>query len=308
MKKFKLALLLLISSLSTWSQTNTFPPSGNIGIGTTSPLYPIHISGNGGSSDPLATLYLDATGNHGGIVINSETSKQSHLRFSENGSLKWQLRAANQMTDDFRLYSWGAAADVMTWQYNTGNVGIGTVTPSAKLHVQDNSGYAFGFVLSNTHFAGHGLLIQGGGTTGNRYILQLKDAIGNDRMTIHDTGEVGIGTISTGNHKLAVEGTIGAREIKVEASGWSDFVFENDYELRSLEEIEEFISKNKHLPEIPSEAEVSENGINLGEMDSRLLQKIEELTLYMIDMNKRMDQLEKKNGELIKEISSLKKE
>ncbi len=123
-----------------------------------------------------------------------------------------------------------------------------------------------------------------------------------------DGGSVGIGTSVSGSHKLAVEGSIGAREIKVEASGWSDFVFENNYELRTLEEVEEHINENGHLPEIPSEDEVAENGINLGEMDAKLLQKIEELTLYMIQMNKEMAELKAKNEQLVKEVSALKNE
>ncbi|MDE0472503.1 MAG: hypothetical protein OXH57_11240, partial [Ekhidna sp.] len=99
-------------------------------------------------------------------------------------------------------------------------------------------------------------------------------------------GAIGIGTVKTGSHKLAVEGSIGAREVKVKASGWSDFVFEKDYTLRPLEEVEQHINENGHLPEIPNEAEVAENGINLGEMNVKLLQKIEELTLYLIEQNK----------------------
>ena len=118
-------------------------------------------------------------------------------------------------------------------------------------------------------------------------------------------GSVGIGTATTGTHRLAVEGSIGAREIVVETSGWSDFVFENDYKLQTLEEVEEHISENGHLPEIPSEEEVIENGINLGDMDAKLLQKIEELTLYLIEQNKRMNKLEVKNAELEKKISAL---
>ncbi len=113
---------------------------------------------------------------------------------------------------------------------------------------------------------------------------------------------VGIGTTSTGSHKLAVEGSIGAREVRVEPEGWSDFVFEDDYKLRTLEEVEVYLSVNKHLPEIPSAKEVTENGINLGDMNAKLLQKIEELTLYMIAMNKRMKQLEKENSELKNEV------
>ncbi len=101
-------------------------------------------------------------------------------------------------------------------------------------------------------------------------------------ISINNSGNVGIGTTTTGTHKLAVNGTIGAREIKVEATGWSDFVFEDDYELKDLVKVEAFIKENNHLPDVPSEKEVLENGIQLGEMDAKLLQKIEELTLYLI--------------------------
>ena len=91
----------------------------------------------------------------------------------------------------------------------------------------------------------------------------------------------------------------------MEATKWSDFVFGIDYELRTLEEVEKHINAKGHLPEIPSEAEVTENGINLGEMNAKLLQKIEELTLYLIEQNKqnqtqqaRIEQLEQKLSQL----------
>ncbi|CAL1516423.1 hypothetical protein [Chitinophaga sp. MM2321] len=99
-------------------------------------------------------------------------------------------------------------------------------------------------------------------------------------------GSVGIGTLTTGPHKLAVEGTIGARKVKVQQSTWADYVFHPEYQLPSLTAVEEFILDNKHLPGIPSEAEVNNNGIDLGDMDKMLLQKIEELTLYMIELKK----------------------
>ena len=79
-----------------------------------------------------------------------------------------------------------------------------------------------------------------------------------------------------------------------------NFVFAENYKLKPLKEVEKFITKNKHLPDVPSESEVIENGISLGDMDAILLQKIEELTLYMID-------LEKQNQQLSKEIKQLKK-
>lgn len=107
-------------------------------------------------------------------------------------------------------------------------------------------------------------------------------------------GSVAIGTVNPGTHALAVEGTIGAREVKVNTDVWPDFVFEEDYELQPLSEIETFIKENKHLPDIPSEAEVKENGISVGEMNAKLLQKIEELTLYILEQNKRIEKLEEK--------------
>ena len=116
---------------------------------------------------------------------------------------------------------------------------------------------------------------------------------------------------STGNHKLAVEGSIGAREIKVESKGWSDFVFEENYELPTLIDVENHINEKGHLKDIPSAKEIEKNGFLLGEMDAKLLQKIEELTLYTIDQEKEIQQLKNNNTDSAKkelEIDSLQKE
>ncbi|SIO51625.1 hypothetical protein [Chitinophaga niabensis] len=113
-------------------------------------------------------------------------------------------------------------------------------------------------------------------------------------------GNVGVGT-NTPQSKLAINGTITATKVRVTQTGWSDFVFKENYPLRSLAEVESFIKTNQHLPDIPSEKEVTANGNDLGEMDKKLLQKIEELTLYLIDLKKeneamklRLEKLEKK--------------
>ena len=118
---------------------------------------------------------------------------------------------------------------------------------------------------------------------------------------VNGGGNVGIGLLDPGANKLAVNGNIKAREVKVTLAGWSDFVFEDDYDLPTLEEVEKYIKTHRHLPEIPSAKEVEENGVELGKMDSKLLQKIEELTLYIIDQEKRIRKLEAINTQLMKE-------
>lgn len=106
------------------------------------------------------------------------------------------------------------------------------------------------------------------------------------------SGNIGIGTANTFGYKLAVNGTIGAKEVKVEiTSPWPDFVFDINYKLRTLYEVEQFIKLNNHLPEIPSEVEIRDSGIGLGEMNAKLLQKVEELTLYLIEIKKENDNL-----------------
>ncbi|MCL6220591.1 interleukin-like EMT inducer domain-containing protein [Zunongwangia pacifica] len=110
-------------------------------------------------------------------------------------------------------------------------------------------------------------------------------------LSLNHLGNVGIG-LTTPDSKLAVNGNIHAKEVKVDLMGWSDFVFEQHYQLPDLDEVEKFIIENGHLENIPNEKEVVENGVKLGEMDRLLLQKIEELMLYSIDQNKRIKKLE----------------
>ncbi len=103
-------------------------------------------------------------------------------------------------------------------------------------------------------------------------------------------GEVGIGTDDP-NHKLEVNGTIRAKEVKIDNNYWPDYVFSEDYKLSTLDEVARHIEENKHLPGIPSAKEVSENGLSVSEIQGKLLQKIEEMTLYMIRQEKEIKQL-----------------
>jgi predicted nuclease with TOPRIM domain len=107
---------------------------------------------------------------------------------------------------------------------------------------------------------------------------------------------VGINTTNP-VHPLQVNGTIGATEVIVSATG-ADYVFAPDYHLRDLADVSAYIQQNHHLPEIPSAAEVQEKGVSLGDMQSKLLAKVEELTLHMIQEHERNNHLEEQNREL----------
>lgn len=110
-------------------------------------------------------------------------------------------------------------------------------------------------------------------------------------MTATDKyGRLGIGTLEP-QAKLDVRGNIIADEVEIKINKGADFVFSPDYDLKTLSEVESFIKENRHLPEIPSEKEMQKNGLNLNEMQIKLLQKVEELTLYVIEQQKEIKSL-----------------
>lgn len=136
----------------------------------------------------------------------------------------------------------------------------------------------------------------------------FEDKLWRERIVFRANGFVGI-KVSDPTCELDVNGRIKgntldindlirAKEVKIQIPDWSDFVFSPDYKLPSLSEVEKHIKEKQHLPDIPSEKEVKENGIDIGEMQAKLLQKIEELTLYVIDLKKENEMQNK----LIKEL------
>ncbi|WP_214228820.1 hypothetical protein [Pedobacter sp. B4-66] len=120
---------------------------------------------------------------------------------------------------------------------------------------------------------------------------------------LYSLGNVGIGTSDTKGYKLAVNGKIRAQEIKVEATNWPDYVFDDSYKIMPLAELKEYIGINKHLPDVPSAKEVELNGVNLGEMNKLLLKKVEELTLMLINQNDKIESQDQRINKLISEMT-----
>lgn len=189
--------------------------------------------------------------------------------------------------------------------YTQSKVGIGTTAPSARLDVRSSSGGATGPALSVS--MGQGSLVQGGPNYTNAFEVKnvwtgftnsvtyldfvvAADGIVNVRNKMRIGANAANGTYS--NYALSVDGRIIAKECVIQITDWADYVFAENYALRPLNEVEQFINTNKHLPEIPSEKQVLEEGVGLGEMNKLLLKKVEELTLYIIDQDKRLKELE----------------
>ncbi|MEM6814834.1 MAG: hypothetical protein AAF600_10620 [Bacteroidota bacterium] len=190
-----------------------------------------------------------------------------------------------------------------------GNLGIGTANPNGNLHLYGKSA-GNGNVLSSLVLGkAIGVEIQAiqeytdDDVQGIAFRVKSSNVSGDpnfEAMRLTKDGNLGIGTTKP-DTKLAVKGTIHSEEVKVDLNvPGPDYVFESDYKLRTLKETKEYISENKHLPEIPSAKEMKVNGIELGDMNMRLLKKIEELTLYQIELFEKIEELHKKVEELEK--------
>jgi hypothetical protein len=217
----------------------------------------------------------------------------------------------------------------VTTNPSSGNVGVGTSTPTELFHVNaGNLKVSNGNVLLDTstiEVNGGNILMKGSqdvgdiifiNNTGQQYAriytnpqgsrsLNFTTQLNNTpNLFISDLGNVGIGSVNP-DSKLTVKGKIHAEEVKVDLAVPADYVFQKYYKgnsdlkpgytMLSLEEVEAFTKENEHLPNIPSSKEIKENGLQVGEMTNLLLQKIEELTLYTIELKKRIDQLERKD-------------
>jgi hypothetical protein len=261
--------------LHFWSGSDkvTLTKEGRVGIGT---------------STPNATLQIPG----GEIVVGGPASTPPAL----NSSLLVLSKDNNSTTYPFYVGQQGGSD--LFWVRGSGtgyfmtSLGIGTTT-SQGLQVNASLSSEFTSGVNNIRIGVFGdtpriILDHPGGTP-----FEMDNASGRfriytpgvERFTITSNGQVGIGTIAP-DAKLAVKGQIHAEEVKVDLSvPVPDYVFEKDYKLPSLEEIQTYITANKHLPEVPSAKEMEEKGINVGEMNLLLLKKVEELTIYLISQD-----------------------
>jgi hypothetical protein len=253
--------------------TPAFSITGNVGIGTTNPNAKLDIRGSVIAATP--DFNLGASG--------------SFLQIQQ------PVGTGNTYSDIGAFSSGGNAWNNLILQRAGGNVGIGTTNPEQKLHVsggrfQINTAAAWdNFQI---HTDGVRSYLEANGDESGLWILS-----NTGQKVIIPTANVGIGETNP-QHKLAVNGTIKAKEIIVETAGWSDYVFADDYRLAPLAEVEAHIKTNKHLPGIPSAAQVAESGVNVGDVQAALLAKVEELTLHLIAQEKKIQALQTRNEAL----------
>lgn len=232
---------------------------GNVGIGITEPSRKLTVGGGIYATSEVRGLSLRANGE-----IETDKSNNTKFQFARNdwsGSHAILFNAYMDVSANANLFA-------------TGNTKYAN---DAGDHANGAGGIFFN--------ANYGNLIIGISPATPTNGKDSHIDWGTPKMYINRDGEVGIGTTVIQDYRLSVAGKIRAEEIKVE-TGWADYVFEDDYELKTLEETEAYIKANKHLPGIPSAREVASNGIYLGEMNAKLLEKIEELTLHTIEQQK----------------------
>jgi hypothetical protein len=312
-------------------QLMTLQGNGSVGIGTTTPSTKTHICG---------TLTIDPNGianNYSeGIRIGNASNGYSLVQFGVNttqavGQQTNQWWAGKDGIDNgFTIY--GNTCNNALHISPNGNTGIGTTNPQSKLDVQGdiyiNSGIDDNHIYWGRHnltmgtpagdYAHNVLSLKPGGASQGKLVSvfqmfnapsesqhDLKVVIQTDGNSFFNGGSVGIGT-TTPDQKLTVKGKIHAEEVIVDLNvPVADYVFAKDYSLMPLHKVEQYVHQNSHLPDIPSATEIKEQGLSMGEMQNKLLKKIEELTLYVIEQNKSKEELEAKYNELVKKVDAL---
>lgn len=274
-------LLLLAFSLASKGQNNIFQEDNNVGIGTE---HPDNVQG--------WNRVLDILGSgHAKLLVRTGEIKTGIFSHQDWGNMAIG-RIGTESNHDLGLMA-GYGNIVMSLKTN-GYVGVGTSSPVGKLDVRGATFIGTGDL--NIGSTGSFVQIDQGNGSGNSY-TQIRafsngGNLANNLILQNSPGFVGIGT-TTPNEKLSVNGKIRAQEIKVETANWPDYVFDQDYKVLGLNELNAYIKQHKHLPDMPSSKEAEANGVELGEMNKLLLKKVEELTLHLIEKDKQILSQEK---------------
>lgn len=312
--KWSAVVVTAFASCSVFGQTNIFPASGKTGIGTTSPVVDLDVRG---------TAYVASTSSSDGYLsfVPGGSGYAAYIGWYRSGPTRlgymgYQDLAGNPNNLGLNL------ENSANFIIGGGNVGIRTGTPKTAFQV--NGAIAVGQTAPGTWTTNGSDIFLNAGAPNQAINLRpngdssgvgqasftawgvdtFYDSSGNPQV-VFANGNVGIGT-SNPTQKLAVNGTVRAKEVVVETTGWSDYVFAPQYKLLPLSQLDQQIHSNGHLPGIPSAAEAAK-GVNIGEMQAKLLAKIEEITLHLIAEQKEIEQLRTENHELRAQMAELAK-
>jgi len=327
--------LFLLGAHQLLGQTNKLDDTGSVGVGTVSPktLFHIQKGASVGIKSNYATAIVENVDAHLDITSSPDATWGSSINLVEGiGSSNkdiWSIvrQTTNGAGDSSLRFNFGNSNQhnnpTLLTLLPSGNLGIGITSPTSKLQVEGIGTIGAQWNPTNSYFSlssGSNLLIMDpneiyasgtmalGAKSGSIIFRTLiGETSAADRMVITNLGNVGIGTGSP-SQKLEVNGSIKTKEVNVTTSGWADYVFDEGHSLIDLGSLKDYIQKEKHLPGIPTAQEVAESGLNLGEMNVKLLEKIEELTLYIIDQEEKLAEQNKQNIKQSEEIGHLQNE